>query len=67
MIARSGLGPSDGQWGSNRITSCLPTIREMIVTSAYIDANHKLISDQKARDSLHAGSCSRIAGVSRRS
>jgi hypothetical protein len=32
-----------------------------------IDADHKLISDQKARDSQYAVSCSSIAGVSRRS
>jgi hypothetical protein len=65
--------PSDGLCGSysnkldRTITSGLPTIRELIVTSAFIDANHKLISDQKARDIQYAVSCSSIAGVSRRS
>ena len=43
------------------------TIRELIVTSAFIDADHKLISNQKARDSQYTVSCSSIAGMRRRS
>ena len=49
------------------LTSGLPVIRELIVTSAFIDADHKLISNQKARDSQYAVSCSSIAGMRRRS
>jgi hypothetical protein len=47
--------------------SCPCSTAGLVLASAFIDADHKLISDQKARDSQYAVSCSSIAGVSRRS
>jgi hypothetical protein len=73
-LARQADGGQNSVLGEHRfdrgdvvVREGLPTIRELIVTSAFIDADHKLISDQKARDSQYAVSCSSIAGVSRRS
>ena len=57
----------DGLLIPNLVMEEFPTIRELIVTSAFIDADHKLVSNQKARDSQYAVSCSSIAGMRRRS
>ena len=42
------------------------TIRELIVTKAFIDTEDKLISYQEGEDSRYAVCCSSIAGMGRR-
>jgi hypothetical protein len=40
------LLPDDGQTGNNRITSCLPTIRALVATRAFIGTQWPVIEEK---------------------